>query len=230
LLSGEFIVLEGGQTVTVSKSELTTVVEGGQTMRMAGGRRLMVPRVRQTVITTESNQTISNQFGFILQHNGGDNYTASVKTLNDYDVSQIAERLDGNDTALMNATMDTKENTWYKVVARISESEITTELYDQNGTLLKNMAAKGDAVNSGESGILMTNATVVAFKNLKAESLDQPIPSVDSNQPSANRLELLAPYNGVVTLLAVAVAAIAYIWERKRATEKHVTEPQLENC
>jgi hypothetical protein len=230
LLSGEFIILKGGQTVTISKSELTTVTTGQQTVRMSGNRYVTLPRVQQVVTATESNQTISNQFGFILQHNGEGNYTASVKTLNDFDVSQITKRLDGNNTALMNATMDTKENTWYKVVARISEDGITAELYDENGTLLKNMAAKGDAVSSSESGILMTNATVVAFKNLKAEALDQLTTPVDGNHLPGNGLELLAPYNGLVILLAVAVAAVAYVKERKRVPEEQTTEPQRQAC
>jgi hypothetical protein len=226
LLSGEFIVLEGGQTVTVSRSEETTVLESPQTIGVPGSWRMTLPRVEQTETVTESNETISNQFGFILQHDGGDNYTASVKTLNNYDVSQMTEQPGGNNTALMNVTMDTQENTWYKVVARISEDEVTTQLYDENGTLLKNFAANGAATNSSESGILMTNATVVAFKNLEAETLDHPATPVDNNQTSTNGLELWAPYNGLVMLLAVGVAAIAYVTERKRVPEKQRTEPQ----
>jgi len=173
----------------------------------------------------KSNQTIANQFGFILHQNGEANYTASVKVLNDNDVSQITGGVDGNDTGLMNATPDTMSNTWYKVVARVSGDAATTELYDANGTLLRSAAAENSAKDGSESGILMTNATVVAFKNLKAETLDHPTAPAGENQRPANGAQLLAPYNGVVILLAIAVAAIAYIKERKRVTEKQTTEP-----
>jgi hypothetical protein len=142
--------------------------------------------------------------------------------LDDDNISQITKQLDGNNTAFMNATMSTKENAWYKVVARISEGAITAELYAENGTLLKSIAASNDTISVNESGILIAYdaSTVIAFKNLKAETLDQPTPSVDDNQIPVNGLELLAPYIGLTILLAVAVATIAYIKERKRVAEE----------
>ena len=122
--------------------------------------------------------------------------------------------------------MSTTENTWYKVEARVSEDEITAKLYDENGTLLKNIAARNDAMNISESGIMMAydaNA-VIAFKNLKTETLDQPAPSVDGNQVPVNGPEWLAPYIGLTILLAVAAATIAYIKKRKRVTENQTAE------
>ena len=119
----------------------------------------------------------------------------------------------------MNASMSTRENTWYKVVARISEDEITAELYDKNGTLLKSIATRDDAISISEFGILMANNAdkAIAFKNLKVETLDQPTPPVDGNQIPVNGLELLAPYIGLTILLAVVVTTVAYVKKRKRA-------------
>jgi hypothetical protein len=93
-------------------------------------------------------------------------------------------------------------------------------LYDANGTLLQNIALKNSALSISESGILMTYDAdaVIAFKNLKAETLDQPTPPTDDNQTPTDELEPLAPFIGLTILLAVAVATIAYVKERKRAT------------
>ena len=170
-------------------------------------------------IILRSGQTTNNQLGFILRHNGGNNYSVSVRVLDDYGISQITKRLDGNDTAFMNASMGTRENTWYKVLARISEDEITAELSDKNGTLLKSIATRDDAVSISEFGILMAydTDTVIAFKNLKVETIDQPTQPVGGNHIPVNGLELLAPYIGLTILLAVAFTTVAYVKKRKRA-------------
>ena len=224
LLSGEFVVLGSRQNTTMQKSEQTITIPRSEQQNKITGKQaiwITITRPEQT-ITIPIEQPV-NQFGFILRNNGEDNYTASVRVLDDNDISQITEQLDGNNAAFMNASMSTTENTWYKVVARMSEDEITAKLYDENGTLLKNIVARNDAMSISESGIMMTydaNA-VVAFKNLKAETIDQPTPAppVDDNQVPANALELLVPYIGLTILLAVAAATIAYIKKRKRVTE-----------
>jgi hypothetical protein len=230
LLSGEFIVLGSGQNTTMPKSERTITIPASEDI-------IRLPGSRQWIIITRPEQTITipieqpvNQFGLILRHNGEDNYTASVRVLGDNDVSQITEQLDGNNASFIDASMSTTENTWYKVEVRVSEDEITAKLYDENGTLLKNIAARNDAMNISESGLMMTYDanTVVAFKNLKAETIGQPIstpaPLVDDNQVPVNTLELLAPYSGLTILLVIAVATIVYIKERKRVVRKQATK------
>jgi hypothetical protein len=192
LLSGEFIMLRSGQTITITT--------GVQPLRLPDNFNL----------------TVNNQFGFILRNNGGNNYTASVRGLDDYDISQI-KQLDGKGTAFMNASMVIRENTWYSVVAKMSENEITAELYDMNGTLLESMATRDDAINISEFGILLANNTdkAIVFKNLKIETLDKPTQPVGGNQIPVNGLELLTPYIGLTILLAVAVATIVYIEKKK---------------
>ena len=168
LLSSEFIVLRSEQTVTKLGSEQTT--------------KIRIPR---------SEQTINDQFGFVLRHNGGNNYSVSVRGLDDYGIFHITKGLHGNNTAFMKASLGTRENTWYKIVARISEDEITAELYAYNGTLLKSIATRDDALSVSELGILMAydRDTIIAFRNLKAETLDEPTqPAGDKNIP-AYRLE-----------------------------------------
>jgi hypothetical protein len=209
LLSGEFIILRSGQTTTISKSEQR--IPSWQTVTITAGMQpLRLP--------DDYNLTLNNQFGFILRNNGGNNYTASIRGLDGYDISQI-KQLDGNGTEFMNASMIIKENTWYNVVARMSENETTAELYDINGTLLESTATRNDAINISEFGILLANNTdkAIAFKNLKVETLNQPIRSLESNKSAVNGHELLVLYINLTILLAAAFAAVVYVKKRKKA-------------
>jgi hypothetical protein len=216
LLSGEFIMLRSGQTTTISRSGQR--ISSWQTVTLTTG-------VQPLRLPDDFNLTVNNQFGFILRNNGGNNYTASVRGLDDYDISQITQ-LGGNGTAFMNASMVIRENTWYNVVARMSENETTAELYDMNGTLLESMATRDDAISISEFGILLANNTdkAIVFKNLKVETLNQPIQPIEGNKNAVDERELLALYINLTILLAAAFAAVVYVKKRKK-----VQRPFLNN-
>jgi len=55
---------------------------------------------------------------------------------------------------------------------------------------------------------------------LKTETLDQPKLPTDDGESTTDEFESLTPYVELTMLLAVAVAAIAYVKERKRVTPK----------
>jgi len=167
-LSGEFIVLRSEQRVIKPVSEQTI--------------KIGIPR---------NEQTINDQLGLVLRHNGGNNYSISVRGLDDYSLSLITKGLHRNNTAFMNASTGTRENTWYKVVARLCEDEITAGLYDRNGFLLESVAIRDDATSISELGILMTHDrdTLIALKNLKVETLDQPTQPVGGNHIPVYDLE-----------------------------------------
>ena len=185
------------------------------------GEFIILSNVQSTVNQIAVNQTFTNQFGFLLQNNGGNNYSVSVKGLDDYDTSRITKRLYGNNTAFMNASSSTMKNTWYKVSATMSDKEITVELYDENNTLLKNMSIKDDAINIDEFNILMPYDldSVIAFKNLKIEILDQPAKPVEYNNIPLNALDSLAPYIALLILLALAFSAVVLL--KKKSPCKH---------
>ena len=190
-LSGEFIILRSEKTITKSEQTIT-IPSHEQTYRIPGSRKTITITIPEQTITIPSyEQTTKNHLGFILRHNGGKNYSVSVRRLDDYDISQTTKKLDGNDTAFINASMGTTQNTWYKVVANMSKDEITAELYDNNGTLIKSVATRDDAISISEFGILMAydKDTVIAFKNLKVETVDQPTQPVGDNLIPENRLE-----------------------------------------
>jgi hypothetical protein len=169
-------------------------------------------------VTVQGSVPASNQLGFFLQNNDG-NYSASVRLLGDSDLPQIEKRIGGNNTTFMNATTSIKENIWYKAVTKISKDEISTEIHDENGTVIKNTATKEESVGFGESGILVSFEpySFVAFKNLKVENLDQP-PSqtVADTQLPANGLKSVAPYIVMMSLMVTAVATIAYLRRMRR--------------
>jgi len=203
-LSGEFIILRSEKTIARSKQTIT-IPSYKQTYGMPRSRHTMTITIPAQTITIPSyKQTTDNHLGFMLRHNGGNNYSVSVRVLDDYNISQTTKRLDGNNTAFMNASTGTRENIWYKVLARMSKDEITAELYGNNGILLKSIATGDDAISISELGILMAydTDTIIAFKNLKVETLDQ---------------QLFAPYIGLTILLAVAVITLGYVKKGKRA-------------
>jgi hypothetical protein len=221
-LSGEFITFGNEQTITILKDEPQTMTIPAHEQRIYLGRGrgiLTVIIPEQTITITVPTKQITNKYlGFILERNDGNNYSVTVRTLYDSDLSQMVSPVIGNNTTFMNASMGTEKNTWYNVVAKISEDEITAALYDKNSTLLKSVETKDNATRTVEFGILMAckTDTVVAFKNLKVETLDQSNRPVGEDYIPVNALEVLAPYIGLIILLAVAFTTVAYVKKRKR--------------
>jgi hypothetical protein len=125
VLTGEFIILRSGQIITIPRSGVTK----------ENMEKIAIPKGFQPLrLPDDIDQTTNNQFGFILRNSGGNNYTLNVRGLDDYEMAEI-NPLGGNGTAFMNTSACIRDNTWYKVVARISDDEITAELHDTNGTL-----------------------------------------------------------------------------------------------
>ena len=134
-------------------------------------------------------------------------------------------QLGGNGTVLLNASTNIREDTWYKVVAKISENETTAELYDINGTLLEKIATINDAMNASELVILIADNIdkAVVFKDLKVETLNnivQPPANLEGDKKAANGSELLAPYVNLAILLVAIFAAVVYVTRRRHVRDK----------
>jgi hypothetical protein len=215
-LSGTGVVLTGEFTI-VKSGQLVTIPRVGETKESV--EQIVIPKGMQPLrLPDDIEQTTNNQFSFILRNSGGNNYSVNVRGLDSYDVTRI-NKLGGNGTALMNTSACIQENTWYKVVARISEDEITAELHDSNGTLLESIATTGDAANVNELVILLANNTdrAVAFKSLNVETLGSTPQLPESNEKAATESELLAPNVTFAILLATIFAAVVYAKRRKKA-------------
>ena len=207
LLTGEFSVVKSGELITVPRE--------GETSESI--KEIEVPKGTQPLrLPDDIEQTTNNQFGFILRNGGGDNYTLNVKGL---DANELASMnpSGGNGKAFLNTSACVKEDTWYKVVAKISDNEVTAELHDANGTVIERIATTS-AVNVNELVILLANNTdrAIAFKNLNIENLtpqDQPAPE-KTETPSIT--ESLAPYATVMILIGTVFAAVVYLKKRKK--------------
>jgi hypothetical protein len=214
LLTGEFIILKSGQIITIPRSEETP-----ESME-----KIVIPNGFQPLrLPDDIEETTNNQFAFILQNSGGDNYSLNVRGLDCYDMAQINQP-DGNRTVFMNASTNIKEDTWYKVAARISGDEITADLQDRNGTVIESTAIAHDKVDINELVILIANNTdrAVAFKNLKVETLNNTIQPAegDKKAEAANDSELLTPYVNLAILLVATFAAVVYVKRRRQVREK----------
>ena len=227
LLSGEFIILRSEQTIQPSGENVTipkrTVTIGLRRRRQATielpEQTITIPTIPlgMTALRLPDNLLINDQFGFILRNNGEGNYSIGFKGLNDDDISRIATQSEGNGAAFMDASTGIRDDTWYNVVTRMSEDEITAELYDANGTLLKSTATNGDSLSVTEFGLLLANSTdkIIAFKNLKTETLEEPSRQVEDNNTTTEAITLLAPFMGLTILLAVVLAEGICIYKSK---------------
>jgi hypothetical protein len=221
LLTGEFIIVKSGQIITIPRP--------GETKESM--EKIVIPKGFQPLrLPDDIEQTTNNQFAFILQNSGGNNYTLNVKGLDDYDMAQINQSSE-NRTAFMNASANIKEGTWYKVSARISEDEITADLHDANGTLLESLTVAHDGIDINELVILIANNTgrAVAFKDLKVETLNETTQppaapedakDAEGDKKAANDSELLAPYVNLAILLVATFAAVVYVTRRRQVRDK----------
>jgi hypothetical protein len=209
LLTGEFIIMKSGKIITVP-------IDGAPEENL---ENLVFPRGYQPLrLPDDIEETTNNQFGFILRNGGGNNYTLNVRGLDTYEVAKMAPSSESG-TAFMNTSGRIKENTWYKVVAKISEDEVTAQLHDANGTVIESIASPADKVNVNELVILLANNTdrAVAFKNLNVETLNQSAQPVEEDGKDVDVIKLLAPYATFAILVATVFAAAVYVKKRKHA-------------
>jgi hypothetical protein len=207
-LTSEFIIVKSGQLITIPRE--------GDTKETI--EQITIPKGMQPLrLPSDIEQTTNNQFGLMLRNSGDDNYSLNVKGWDDYEVAKM-NRLGGNGTAFMNTSACIQENTWYKVVARITEDGITAELQDTNGTRLESIATPSDTTNPSELVMVIANNTdrVVAFKNLNIETLNQPPQPPEDTAKAAAGNELLTPNIALPIILAVIFAAVVYLKKRKK--------------
>ncbi len=222
LLTGEFIILKSGHMITIPRP--------GETAESL--KEIVIPKgFKPLRLPDDIEQTTNNQFGFVLRNIGGNNYSLNVRGLDNYDVAQINPP-GGNRSAFMNASANIRDDTWYKVEARISEDEITADLHDENGTLIESMKITHREIDISELVILIANNTgrAVAFKDLKVETLNEPTQTPETSEDTvategdkkaANSSDLLAPYVNLTIILFATFAALLYYKKRRQVRDKN---------
>ncbi len=235
--SYDFTVLQAGQTGSNVPTETIIIPASEQTIRLGRSnqvRTIPIPAETMTVpvnvppdlvplmLPSNFNQTINNQFCFILQNNSG-NYSLNVNALNDYEMSN-AIQCNGSNTAFMNASENIKENAWYNVQESISNNGITANLYNTNGTLLDSMVTPLNATNSNETIMLITNNvdSAVIFKNLAVQYLNTATPLPKSIEKTTNESTSLFLYVSLSILLAATFSvAMIYIKKKRQIDQKN---------
>jgi hypothetical protein len=216
MLSGDFMILSDGHEPTLN--ETTVTIPARQiAYRLPRSKQVVIVEIPEKTITFPGAELLNSQFGFILKSDGENNYTASVKLLTADDVSQMTQSLDERGALFMNASEVAAKNTWRKAIAKVSGEEVAIEVYDENGTQLDSMTKNTISGQYGELGILMSYPTgqVLAFKNLKVESLGQTPTPIVQNQTQGNAIDFLFPYVRIPLLLAGIVLAILCLRGRK---------------
>ena len=212
LLSGEFIVLNNNLTETQYEPIIIQRVE------IIGFSRNRMP-IQITVPVEILPPIIPNgQLGFILQENGDNEYDASVRILEDQAVSEITTQLN-EEAAFMNASQITKENTWYRITATMSEAATNATLYEENGTTLNNVTPKNNTVATNQTGVVLSYSpgAVLAFRNLKVETLDKTtMPQTSESQTLEKTSEPPTLFIELASFLIVAVVAIALVKRKVR--------------
>ncbi|MEM3880795.1 MAG: hypothetical protein QXD19_03515 [Candidatus Bathyarchaeia archaeon] len=210
LLTGEFIVLRSGQVITVSADEEASKVL----------EKIEIPQGFQPMRLPEDlAETMNNQFVLILQNSGGGNYTLNVRGLDYREVAQVSAL---SKVAFMNISGSIEEGVWYRVAAKMTDTEVSAQLQDENGTFLENAVATQDETDAEGLVMLIANNTerAVAFKNLKVEPLNSSMQPPESSEgeetATADYGELLAPYVNVATVLAATFSGIVYVRRRRR--------------
>jgi hypothetical protein len=168
-------------------------------------------------IPGDFNQTINNHFCFLLQNNGADNYCLDAKALDTYDLINLTESsLTG--VALLNASDNIKANSWYYVTQTMFNNRITTQIRDENGTMIETISTPSNTL-----ALLVANNmdNAVIFKNLQYSSIDsQPQKSQSSplsDPPASTLSDEWFLFIVLVTLLAVSGISLALAYSKGSA-------------
>ena len=240
--SYDFTILQAGQTVSNVQTENITIPGSTQTIykgrtsfmtTQAPEENMTVPinvpiDMEPLILPDDFNQTINNQFCFILQNNGG-NYSLNVRGLNDNDMSNI---LLGNEssTAFMNVSQNIKENSWYNVTESMSDNGITANLYNTNGTLIESRVTPFNATNSNEMIMLITNNvdSAVILKDLAVKALYNTTQPPESNEKTSNESGLLFPTVSLsILLVATFSVAVVYVKKKRQMRDKKTAQMVL---
>jgi hypothetical protein len=229
--SYNFIVLQTGHPASNYSSQTITTPPHEQQMRIGRNRQIRTVQIPGQTLTVPTNvpdgmgpltlppdfnQTINNQFCFLLQNNGSDNFSLNMKALDGYDVANMTQDNQSN-MAFVNASGVIKENTWYKITEGISENEITARINDANGTLIGRMTTPSDAV-----AILVANNVdnAVVFKNLQFQNVNTPTQTPEPNAKVTSNISLFSSYVVVAVVLLVTISAAMLYFKSKRASDK----------
>ena len=229
--SYNFIILPAGHAVSNVETATVEIPASQQTIRMRNqaitttfpGETFTVPVNVPSDMTPLRlpegfNQTLNNQFCFVVQKNNGDNFSLNIKALSDDDLANI-----GTSADFTNDSQNINDNTWYHITTNVTDKGITSNLFNINGTLIESTAAN-NSVNDNKTITLITNNqdNAVVFKDLKIETLNQTQQSPSPKETTKSGPSIVT-YVALSTLLAATVISILYMNRKKHATKTRIT-------
>jgi hypothetical protein len=227
-LGYDFIVLQAGQTISNVPTTNVTMPASEEMILMSNGRVkiIQVPSYNETIplsvpnglaplrLPDDFNETLDNQFCFILQNNSG-NYSLSIKGLSDDDLSNIQAN-----AAITNATAKIKEDTWYQITTNITDNAATTNLSSINGTLTETTK---NSNSYNQTVLLITNNedTAIVLKNLTIQTQNTVQKPQSTLKPTSKSGNLsLALYSIASILSAATIVAVLYIKKQKKSQKQ----------
>jgi hypothetical protein len=233
--SYNFIILQAGHAVSNVPTKTVTIPASERTVLTGRDRYTKTIQIPEKTVTIpinvpsdlaplrlpdDFNQSINNQFCFILQ-NYGRNYSLNVGALNDNEVSNIRQH-NGSDTAFINASENINENTWYNVTANLTEKGITASLHNTDGTLIKSIVIPYNATVSNKMVMLITNNadSAIVFKDIKVQTLNNAPQSFESNEKTTNYGGILVPYVNLAFVFVATFAAAVYAKKERHVRDK----------
>jgi hypothetical protein len=230
-LTYDFMILPAGHAISNVETTTVKIPPSQQTIRLRN-QSFTTSRPEETFTVPVKvppdmtalrlpegfNQSLNNQFCFIVQKTSGDNFSLNVKALSDDDLSNIAKD-NGNSVDFTNTSEVINDNTWYQTTTIVSDNKITANLFNKNGTLIESSAINS-LVNGSKTVTLITNNQdkAIVFKDLKIENLNQtPLPL--SPKETTNRSSNIVLYVAVSILLAAAVIVVFYSKRKKHNTK-----------
>jgi len=232
-LSYDFIVLQAGQTISNVQTINVTVPASIERVLTYNGRlqTVNVPAHNETVpvnipdglaplmLPDDFNQTLDNQFCFILQDKSG-NYVLNVNGLSQDDLSNMQAY-----AAITNATSNIKQDTWYHVTTKATGNTSTTNLENSNGTIIENTSTQN---SNNQTVLLITNNedTAIVLKNLTIQTQNSPVQTPQATQkPTSNPLNETIALYVFASFLAAATVALLYA-RRQRKTQRQTENNQ----
>jgi hypothetical protein len=231
--SYDFMVLPAGHTVSNVETATVEIPASQQTVRIRNqtitttfpGETFTVPinvpdNMAPLRLPEGFNQSVNNQFCFIVQKDSGDNFSLNVKALNDDDLSNIA-RDNGKSADFNNASQIINDNAWYRAITTVSGDGITSNLFNANGTLVESTAVNS-ALSGNKAVTLIANNQdhAIVFKDLKIENLNHQQQSPSPKEATTFTSPSIIPYVALSILLAATSIAVFFIKRQKSHTTK----------
>jgi hypothetical protein len=219
VLSGDFTILSDGHEIA-PQDTVFTMPPHSIYYRGQGSNQTLTVKVPEKEATIPGAELLNSYFAFILQRKQVNNYTASVKTLKEEDLSQINQKIDEGTALFINASNVMEKEIWCKAIVKVSEEEVVVEVCNENGTQLGKISRSRCSQELSELGVLITYQTgqIIAFKNLNVEFLNRSIPLITEEVDEQNGFDL-SYLHAIASLLFVgAILVLVIFWQKKRRT------------